>query len=137
MGELRVRGLPSRALAHLVTVPFTGGDMMNTQRLVSKFAISTLSLLALVLSNSAFAADGGRWANEIGSMGPVPKAECGPADHTESGLQGQTTSQERASGDSQTRLQLQSGARRPVPRGGGLFAGRAVVLRPLRLHGNG
>src|SRR5215813_10825848 len=75
--------------------------MMNKQRLVSGFAISTLSLLALLLSNSAFAADGGRRANEIGSMGPAPKAECGPADHTERGLQGQTTSQERASGDSQ------------------------------------
>jgi hypothetical protein len=29
-------------------------------------------------------------------MGPVPKAQCGPADRTESGLQGQTTSAERA-----------------------------------------
>ena len=28
-------------------------------------------------------------------MGPVPKAQCGPSDHTESGLQGQTTSAER------------------------------------------
>ena len=34
-------------------------------------------------------------------MGPVPKAACGPSDRTESGLQGQTTSQERASGDSE------------------------------------
>ncbi|HEY2886770.1 MAG TPA: hypothetical protein VGJ08_16285 [Rhizomicrobium sp.] len=34
-------------------------------------------------------------------MGPVPKAECGASDRTESGLQGQTTSLERASGDSQ------------------------------------
>ena len=31
----------------------------------------------------------------------MPKAECGPSDRTESGLQGQTTSQERASGDSE------------------------------------
>lgn len=34
-------------------------------------------------------------------MGPVPKAQCGASDHTESGLQGQTTSEERASGDSE------------------------------------
>jgi hypothetical protein len=38
---------------------------------------------------------------QVGSMGPVPKAQCGPSDRTESGLQGQTTTQERASGDSQ------------------------------------
>jgi len=37
----------------------------------------------------------------VGSMAPVPKAACGPSDHTESGLQGQTTSLERSSGDSQ------------------------------------
>src|SRR4051794_15589467 len=32
----------------------------------------------------------------------IPKATCGPTDHTESGLQGETTVQERFSGDSQT-----------------------------------
>jgi hypothetical protein len=32
----------------------------------------------------------------------VPKAICGPTDHTESGLQGETTEQERFSGDSET-----------------------------------
>jgi hypothetical protein len=32
---------------------------------------------------------------------PVPKAECGRGDHTESGLQGQTTPGERLSGDSE------------------------------------
>src|SRR5213076_3291972 len=78
---------------------------MNKQRLVRGFAISTVSLLGLLLSNSIFSADvasaGGKRANQIGSMGPVPKAQCGPSDHTESGLQGQTTSSERASGDSQ------------------------------------
>ena len=77
---------------------------MNKQHLVRGFAISTVSLLGLLLSNSIFSADlagSGRRANEVGSMGPVPKAECGPSDQTESGLQGQTTSQERASGDSQ------------------------------------
>ena len=66
---------------------------------VSSFAISTVLLLGLWFSNSAFAQAGG--ANEVGSTGPVPKAQCGPSDRTESGLQGQTTSQERASGDSE------------------------------------
>jgi len=74
---------------------------MDKQQLVRRVAISTVSLLGLVLSNSIVADPGSRRANEVGSMGPVPKAECGPSDHTESGLQGQTTSQERSSGDSQ------------------------------------
>jgi len=34
-------------------------------------------------------------------MRPVPKAQCGPRDHTEDGLQGQTTVKERFSGDSE------------------------------------
>src|SRR6267378_4062955 len=66
---------------------------------VSRFAISTILLLGLLFGNSAFAAAGGK-SNEVGSMGPVPKAQCGPSNRTESGLQGQTTSKERASGDS-------------------------------------
>jgi hypothetical protein len=70
--------------------------MMNKQRVVSGFAISTVSLLGLVLSNAISADPGGRRASEVGSMRPVPKAECGPHDRTESGLQGQTTSAERA-----------------------------------------
>jgi len=74
---------------------------MKKRHLISGFAISTVSLLGFLLSNSISADPGGRRANEIGSMGPVPKAECGPSDRTESGLQGQTTSLERASGDSQ------------------------------------
>ena len=72
---------------------------MRRQHLAGKFAISTVSLVGLLLSNSIFSADlsgNGRRANEVGSMGPVPKAACGPSDRTESGLQGQTTSQERA-----------------------------------------
>src|SRR5262249_53447791 len=52
------------------------------------------------LSSSIYPAgqgnDEGRRANEVGSMGPVPKAVCGRSDHAESGLQGQTTSAERA-----------------------------------------
>ena len=69
---------------------------MNKQQLARGFAISTVSLLGILLSGSISADPGGRRANEVGSMGPVPKAECGPLDRTESGLQGQTTSAERA-----------------------------------------
>src|SRR3982751_5500567 len=78
-----------------------GGAMMNKKHLVRGFAISTVSLLGLVLSAGLSADPGGRRATDVGSMGPVPKAECGPSDRTESGLQGQTTSLERSSGDSQ------------------------------------
>jgi len=75
---------------------------MDTQRLAKRLAISTVPLLGLLLSNSTFSADpaGKRSPTQLGSMGPVPKAECGAADRTEGGLQGQTTSLERASGDS-------------------------------------
>ena len=73
---------------------------MNKQRSIIGFAVSAVSLLGLLVSSSIDADTGGRRANEVGSMGPVPKAECGPSDHTETGLQGQTTSWERMSGDS-------------------------------------
>ena len=68
---------------------------------LSGFAISTVLLLGALFSSSTFADPEGKQANETGSMGPVPKAQCGPSDRTESGLQGQTTSQERASGGSE------------------------------------
>jgi hypothetical protein len=81
---------------------------MNKRRIVREVAVSAATLLALSVSNAIFsaAADndsnaGGKRAHEVGSMGPVPKAQCGRTDHTESGLQGQTTSVERSSGDSQ------------------------------------
>ena len=37
-----------------------------------------------------------------GFPGSIPRATCAPGDHTESGLQGETTVQERFSGDSET-----------------------------------
>src|SRR4051812_33696726 len=85
-------------------MPYMGEEMMNKHRFVSGFVISTVSLLGLLLSSSIFSADGntgGKRANEVGSMGPAPKAQCGPVDRTESGLQGQTTKLERESGKSQ------------------------------------
>ncbi len=56
---------------------------------VGTFAILTGGLLSLLLSTP------------IALAQSVPKAICGPGDHTESGLQGQTTPQERFSGDSE------------------------------------
>jgi hypothetical protein len=79
---------------------------MHNGPVVSRFAISTVVFLGLLFSNSAFADAGGKPADEIGSMGPVPKAQCGSSDRTESGFQGQTTSQERASGDYNCNLEL-------------------------------
>ena len=58
------------------------------------FAMVTGGLLGLWLSASVALADQ--------FPGSVPKAVCGPGDHTESGLQGETTQQERFSGDSET-----------------------------------
>ncbi len=63
---------------------------------VRAFAIVTAGLLGLLLSASI------ALAKDVSGplTGSVPKAICGPGDHTESGLQGQTTPQERSSGDS-------------------------------------
>jgi len=55
--------------------------------LLKTIAIATMSLLGLLLSMSVASAS-------------VPKANCGPNDWTESGLQGQVTPEERESGDS-------------------------------------
>ena len=68
---------------------------MHQGSLVNSITTSTVLLLGLLSGPSAFAADATGW------MGPAPKAQCGPGNHTETGLQGQTTSKERASGDSQ------------------------------------
>jgi len=72
---------------------------MNKQELVRLFAVSTAAIPGLLLS-AAIAS-----AQDIapdGFPGSIPKATCGPTDHTESGLQGETTKQERFSGDSET-----------------------------------
>jgi len=58
--------------------------------------------IAIVASLSLFFSTSMASANSTGpSTGSVPKATCGPGDHTESGLQGQTTPDERMSGDSE------------------------------------
>ena len=71
---------------------------MNKQKLVRAFAIATVALLGLLLNTSILLAAN---ADPIPWTGPVPKADCGRWDWTESGLQGQTTPWERESGDSE------------------------------------
>jgi len=68
-----------------------------TQRRVVRTACAAVSLAILAFSSSALAAS----ATQIPGMGPVPKADCGRFDWTESGLQGETTTWERESGDSE------------------------------------
>jgi hypothetical protein len=80
---------------------------MNKQEPVTVFAIAAVALLGLLLAasiesaNGAGAGDKRANANPVPWTGPVPKADCGPGDRTESGLQGQTTPDERFSGDSE------------------------------------
>jgi hypothetical protein len=77
------------------------GETMNRHKFVRLFAISAAAVPALLLSASIASAQ----AIPIRSDGfpaSVPKAICGPGDHTESGLQGETTEQERFGGDSET-----------------------------------
>src|SRR5262249_54700305 len=72
---------------------------MNKQDLVTSFAVSVAAVSSLLLGASVASAQTLSWD---GFPASVPKATCGPSDHTESGLQGETTMQERFSGDSQT-----------------------------------
>jgi len=58
---------------------------------------------AITLASAAFlAACGGDNGAPVPWTGPVPKAQCGPKDRPETGLQGQTTLEERTSGASET-----------------------------------
>ena len=78
---------------------------MKRQELSRAFAIAAVALPGLLLGASIALASGvagekGAKAASAPWTGPAPKAVCGPFDWTESGLQGQTTSWERSSGDS-------------------------------------
>ncbi|MBO0787016.1 MAG: hypothetical protein J2P33_13190, partial [Actinobacteria bacterium] len=59
-------------------------------------------LLGTSVAATAMTGGAGQHASttRAASMGSVPKAQCGPGDRPESGLQGQTTTEERFSGDS-------------------------------------
>ena len=72
---------------------------MKKQDLVRLFAVSAAALPALLIGASIASA---QVISSDGFLASVPKAICGPTDHTESGLQGETSLQERMSGDSET-----------------------------------
>src|SRR5256884_4212441 len=71
---------------------------MNKQELVRAFAIATVALPGLLLSASIASAQA---ISSDGFPGSIRKAICGTGDHTEGGLQGETSLQERMSGDSE------------------------------------
>jgi LVIVD repeat len=77
---------------------------MNKWVRVSTVVVAIVASLGLSLSTSSIVlGDGSGVGDKHGPVpwtGPVPKADCGRGDHTESGLQGQTTPAERSSGDS-------------------------------------
>jgi len=72
---------------------------MNKRDLVRLFAVSTAAVPGLLLGAALASAQA---ISSDGFPASVPKAICGPTDHTESGLQGETSMQERFSGDSET-----------------------------------
>ena len=72
---------------------------MKKQELVRLFAVAAAAVPGLLLSASLASAQSIAFD---GFPGSIPKATCAPGDHTESGLQGETTEQERFSGDSET-----------------------------------
>ena len=71
---------------------------MKKQELVKLFAVSAAAVPGLLLSASIASAQA---ISSDGFPASVPKAICAPGDHTESGFQGETTVQERFSGDSE------------------------------------
>jgi hypothetical protein len=74
---------------------------MNKHDLGRLFAVSAAVVPALLLGASIASAQAIPILSD-GFPAHVPKAICGPGDHTESGLQGETTEHERFSGDSET-----------------------------------
>src|SRR5690348_12857041 len=72
---------------------------MKTQELIKLFAVASAAVPGLLLSAAIASAQA---ISSDGFPASVPKAICGPTDHTESGLQGETTEEERFSGDSET-----------------------------------
>src|SRR5438477_3031081 len=71
---------------------------MNKQELVKLFTVATAAVPGLLLSASIASA---QVISSDGFPASVPKAICSAGDHTESRLQGETTQQERFSGDSE------------------------------------
>jgi hypothetical protein len=79
---------------------------MIKRPLVRALALTPLVLLCVLLGSSIASSRGTRGGHRrahpkhVVFKGPVPKAHCAPGDRTEGGLQGQTTAEERFSGDS-------------------------------------
>src|SRR6266513_155036 len=81
-----------------------GGRMHKKTLVMAAVFVALLgSLLGAAIPSAAGTAARGTHASagRVPGTGPVPKAHCGPGDHAESGLQGQTTVRERFSGDSE------------------------------------
>jgi len=79
---------------------------MNRQEVVKAFAIAAVALPTLLLGAPMTApyqtlVGQSASARAVPSTMPVPKATCGRMDRTETGLQGQTTPDERSSGRSE------------------------------------
>jgi len=79
---------------------------MNRPGVVRAFAIAAVALPVLLLEASGPASDDtrvgqGAIAQPVPWTAPVPKAICGRMDRAETGLQGQTTPDERSSGKSE------------------------------------
>jgi hypothetical protein len=77
---------------------------MNKHEPARLFAVAAAALPGLLLSASIALGNGvgdsRPNANPVPLTGSVPRADCGPSDRTEGGLQGQVTPEERLSGDS-------------------------------------
>jgi hypothetical protein len=76
---------------------------LTTMRLATilPFAVAMALLTAPLVAGDRDGDHGRDHSPPTPFAGTVPKAHCGPGDHTESGLQGETTQQERFSGDSE------------------------------------
>src|SRR3954452_4549623 len=75
---------------------YVEGCRMNRTGVAKSFAIPAVVVLASLTLMSTGSA---RTPEPVPGTGPVPKANCGPGDRTEGGMQGETTRQERLSGD--------------------------------------
>src|ERR1700761_5136097 len=89
---------PENFPTNIFVLKLGGVIMFKTERSVPIF----IAALAMLTTSIAFANNFEKGGDEPQPLpGSVPKANGGRGDHTESGLQGQTTPKERFSGDSE------------------------------------
>jgi hypothetical protein len=91
-------GVPAVSFRSNLRAGRGSGGVMNRRDLARLFAVSAAAVPALLLSAANASAQAIAFD---GFPGSIPKAVCGPGDRSESGLQGETTQQERFSGDSE------------------------------------